>query len=45
MDLKLGKPWEMVRGRRPDVPRSTGSQRVGHNLATEHTTHTQLKAH
>ena len=32
----LGKPWETVRDReRPSVLQSMGSQRLGHDLATE----------
>ena len=34
MDLSLGKLWELVIGR-PGVLQSMGSQKVGHDLATE----------
>ena len=35
MDMGLGKLWELVMDREPGVLRSMGSQRVGHNWATE----------
>ena len=36
VDMNLGKPWETVRDReRPSVLQSRGSQRLGHDLATE----------
>ena len=36
VDVNLGKPWETVRDReRPSVLQSMGSQRLGHDLATE----------
>ena len=34
MDMSLSKLWEIVTGK-PGVLQSMGSQRVGHNLATE----------
>ena len=35
MDMNMGKLWEMVRDGGPGVLLSMGSQRVGHNWATE----------
>ena len=35
MDMSLNKLWEMVKDRGPGVLQSMGSQRVGHDLATE----------
>ena len=35
MDRNLGKPWEMGGTAKPGILQSTGSQRVGHDLATE----------
>ena len=35
MDVSLSELWELVMDRRPDVLRFMGSQRVGHNWATE----------
>ena len=35
MDMNLDKLWEMVRDRGPGMLQSVGSQRVGHNWATE----------
>ena len=35
MDMGLGKLWELVMDREPGVLLSMGSQRVGHNWATE----------
>ena len=35
MNMNLGKLREMVRDRRPAVLQSVGSQRVGHDWATE----------
>ena len=36
MDMNLSKLWEMVKDREPwRAIQSMGSQRVGHNLATE----------
>ena len=35
MDKSLSKLWEMVKDRGACVLQSMGSQRVGHNLATE----------
>ena len=35
MDLKLGKLREMVRDKEAGIPRSTGSERVRHDLATK----------
>ena len=35
MDMGLGKLWELVMDRGPGVLRSTGSQSVGHDWATE----------
>ena len=35
MDMSLSKVWEMVKDRKPGVLQSMGSQRAGHNLATE----------
>ena len=45
MDMSLGKLWELVMGRKPGMLQSTGSQRVGHNWATELNWHTDLKCH
>ena len=36
MDMGLCKLWGIVKDREPGVLWSTGSQRVGHNLVTEH---------
>ena len=35
MDMSLSKVWEMVKDRMPSILQSTGSQRVGHDIATE----------
>ena len=35
MDMSLSKLWEILKDREPGVLQSMGSQRVGHNLATE----------
>ena len=35
MDMSLGRFWELVMVRRPGMLRFMGSQRVGHNWATE----------
>ena len=35
MNMNLGKLWEMVRNREPDVLQSMGSQRGRHNWVTE----------
>ena len=35
MDMRLSKLWEMVRAGKPGVLQFMGSQRVGHDLATE----------
>ena len=35
MDMSLSKLWEIVRTGKPGVLQSTGSQRVGHDVATE----------
>ena len=35
MDLNLSKLWETVMDKKPGVLQSMGSQRVGHDLATE----------
>ena len=35
MDMNLSKLWVIVEDGEPGVLRSTGSQRVGHDLATE----------
>ena len=35
MDMSLRKLWETVKDRRPGVLQSMGSQRIGHNWATE----------
>ena len=35
IDMSLSKLWEMVKGREAWCAVSTGSQRTGHNLATE----------
>ena len=35
MDMSLSKLWELVMDRKSGVLQSMGSQRVGHNLATE----------
>ena len=35
MDVSLGELWELVMDRRPGVLRFMGSQRVGHDWATE----------
>ena len=37
MDMNLSTLWETVRTGKPDVLQFMGSQRVGHNLSTEHT--------
>ena len=34
-DMSLGKLWELMMDRKPGVLQSMGSQRVGHNRATE----------
>ena len=34
-DMSLSKLWEMVKGREAWCAVFTGSQRIGHNLATE----------
>ena len=31
MDMSLSKPWEIVRGGKPGVLQSMGSQRIRHN--------------
>ena len=35
MDMSLSKLWELVMDRDPGVLQSMGSQRTGHNWATE----------
>ena len=35
IDVNLSKLWKVVRTEEPDVLQSMGSQRVGHDLATE----------
>ena len=35
MDMSLSRLWELVKGREAGLLQSVGSQRVGHNLATE----------
>ena len=35
MDMSLSNLWEMVSDRKPGVLQSMGSQRVGHDLATD----------
>ena len=35
MDMSLGELWELMIGREPGVPQFMGSQRVGHDWATE----------
>ena len=35
MDMSLSKLWELVMNRKPGLLQSTGSQRVGHDWATE----------
>ena len=35
MDINLSKVWEIMKGRKPGVLQIMGSQRVGHDLATE----------
>ena len=42
MDVSLSKLGEIVKGK-PGVQQSTGSQRVGHNLATEQQVHSEIK--
>ena len=39
MDMSLSKVWEMVKDRKPGVLQSMGSQRAGHDLATEQQQH------
>ena len=34
-DLRLSKSWEIERTGKPGVLQSMGSQRIGHDLATE----------
>ena len=36
MDMSLSEHWRQRRTEEPGVPQSTGLQRVGHDLATEH---------
>ena len=36
MDMSLSKLWDTVKDREAIVLQFLGSQRVGHNLATEH---------
>ena len=36
MDLNLSKVWKIVEEEEPGVLQSMGSQRVGHDLETEH---------
>ena len=36
MDMNLSKLQEIVEDRKPGVLQSMGSQRVGHDLASEH---------
>ena len=36
MDMSLSKLWDTVKDREAVVLQFLGSQRVGHNLATEH---------
>ena len=35
MDMNLSKPWEIVKDMEAGVLQTMGSQRVGHDLATE----------
>ena len=35
MDMSLSKLWEIVKDGKPGVLQSMGSQRIGHDLATE----------
>ena len=35
MDMSLSKLWELAMDRKPGVLQSMGSQRVGHDRATE----------
>ena len=35
MDMNLSRPQERVKDKEPGLPQSMGSQRVGHDLATE----------
>ena len=35
VDVSLSKLWEIVKRRKPGMLQSMGSQRVGHDLATE----------
>ena len=45
MDMSLSKLWEMVKDGKPGVLQSMGSQRVGHNWATEQQTHPIMFCH
>ena len=42
LDVNLSRLWEMVKDREPGVLQSMGSQRVGHDLATEQHQHPTL---
>ena len=43
MNMSLSKLWEIVEDREARHPAAMGSQRVGHDLATEQQQHSQTK--
>ena len=43
MNISLSKLWEIVEDREARHPAAMGSQRVGHDLATEQQQHSQTK--
>ena len=43
MDMSLSKPWELVEDKGASVLQSVGSQRVGHNRATEQHQELEIK--